>query len=590
MKDLGKKSSKLNIIFFSIILIAFVSIIMGVLFDYYYDLNDDAMLRDIISGAFTGEASGHAIYILYPLAAILALLSKMLPVVPWFGLFLTASVFFCLWKLLVRIEELLRHTKIRIPVMFVVVLGFFVLAAYQTVYVQYSFVAAVLASTGAFLLMTTESELPCKKFLVKNIDAVLLICIGFMLRSQMVLLMSPMIILAGLIAWFNGNKGRTKLFDFKYFLKYLILAGIILGGLALPYLVNDLAYSGEEWSDFNDYNKVRTELYDYQQYIPDYSEAEVFYKSIGLDENQVTLFKNYNIAFDESLDEEIISNIIDYNMYTRGVNYYQHSFKDSLIEYKWRMTHTEDMPWILMVWVLYGLCFIVAIAFFRWEVIFQLFLLGICRSIGWLYPMMRGRIQGRITDSLFICEIMILLAMLFIMLNSDVTDKNKKRLSASYITVAVISVVLLSQLGSQYGRIISEKERRETVNESWKILNEYMSEHDGNYYVLDVFSTVKYTDRVFKGYSADFRNGEIAGGWSNNSPIYRGKLEHAGLQDLKTELVINDCVFFVSEADRDIEWLTDYYKSIGMNVSVDEYDLIGTEDNYFSIYRVVDIK
>lgn len=40
-------------------------ILMSIYFDFYYDLNDDVFIRDIISGRYTGAPDGHNIQTLY---------------------------------------------------------------------------------------------------------------------------------------------------------------------------------------------------------------------------------------------------------------------------------------------------------------------------------------------------------------------------------------------------------------------------------------------------------------------------------------------------------------------------------------------
>lgn len=55
---------------------------LAVKFDFYYDLNDDTMIKDILSGAYTGTPDGHCIQMLYPLSWILALFYKAIPIIP----------------------------------------------------------------------------------------------------------------------------------------------------------------------------------------------------------------------------------------------------------------------------------------------------------------------------------------------------------------------------------------------------------------------------------------------------------------------------------------------------------------------------
>ena len=47
-------------------------------FDFYYDLNDDVLIKDILSGVYTGTPEGHTMQLLYPLGLLLSLLYRCL--------------------------------------------------------------------------------------------------------------------------------------------------------------------------------------------------------------------------------------------------------------------------------------------------------------------------------------------------------------------------------------------------------------------------------------------------------------------------------------------------------------------------------
>ena len=62
-----------------ILSLAMALILAGILaarFDFYYDLNDDVLIKDILSGVYSGTPDGHTMQLLYPLGALLALLYR----------------------------------------------------------------------------------------------------------------------------------------------------------------------------------------------------------------------------------------------------------------------------------------------------------------------------------------------------------------------------------------------------------------------------------------------------------------------------------------------------------------------------------
>ena len=56
--------------------------------DYYFDLNDDVLIRDSFPAFTTGEPEALTAQLLWPLSALLAGLYRVLPGVPVFGAFL----------------------------------------------------------------------------------------------------------------------------------------------------------------------------------------------------------------------------------------------------------------------------------------------------------------------------------------------------------------------------------------------------------------------------------------------------------------------------------------------------------------------
>ncbi|MDE7427977.1 MAG: hypothetical protein K2N00_01670, partial [Lachnospiraceae bacterium] len=75
------------------VVILFSALLMGIFFDFYYDLNDDTMMRDILAGVYSGVPDGHNMQILYPLGAFLALCYRLCRTIPWYGLFLCLCQF-----------------------------------------------------------------------------------------------------------------------------------------------------------------------------------------------------------------------------------------------------------------------------------------------------------------------------------------------------------------------------------------------------------------------------------------------------------------------------------------------------------------
>ena len=79
------------------------ALLMGLFFDFYYDMNDDTMMRDIMSGIYSGAPDGHNMQTLYPLGALIALCYRIYGSFPWYGAFLFLCQFGCFFLTGVRL-------------------------------------------------------------------------------------------------------------------------------------------------------------------------------------------------------------------------------------------------------------------------------------------------------------------------------------------------------------------------------------------------------------------------------------------------------------------------------------------------------
>ena len=140
-----------------VVLIVTIMMIAGlsVTFDFYYDLNDDTAIKDIISGTYTGIPSGYCIQMLYPLSFILAVCYRAIPAIPWYGLFLCVcqyAVFALIADRLIRLMKNKIQMVIALAFEVLIILG---LCFRQVVIIQYS-VTSGICMTGAIFLFITE--------------------------------------------------------------------------------------------------------------------------------------------------------------------------------------------------------------------------------------------------------------------------------------------------------------------------------------------------------------------------------------------------------------------------------------------------
>ena len=205
MKQEGKKEQLINWILAGGF-VAAMMLIIGSLFDYYYDLNDDGLMKDILAGVYTGTPEGHNIQMLWPVSALISVFYRVARPLPWYGLFLCGCHFGCFFLILKRSLKLASCGWEKLLAAVAETLVFTAFFLEHLVYAQYTVSCTLLAGTAAFLFYTTDIELDNRNFIKSNLPAVCLVILAYLIRSEMLLLVLPMICMAGAAKWGNEKK------------------------------------------------------------------------------------------------------------------------------------------------------------------------------------------------------------------------------------------------------------------------------------------------------------------------------------------------------------------------------------------------
>ena len=602
---MGKKKTRDNLINWLIALgcIIFAALVNGLYFDYFYDLNDDVLIKDIISGAYTGTPEAHNIQIYYMLSRFISKFYKHFPKVPWYGLFLCifqyGSVLIivnrCL-KLFVHDEDratddvagikVLHKVKdilLKIFTALSLTVMLMALMLSHVINLQYTITVAYLAAAAVMWFLTSDSDTRWDIFHLRNFPAIVLLFIAFLLRSEMLLLMLPFVGAAGIIKW----SFEKKIFTRENFVKYLFIFATIFLSMGIGLLVNLFAFRSTEWKTFNKLFDARTELYDFQV-IPQYEGNEEFYEGLGLGESEVRLFENYNYGIDSKIDEKTMLQVADY---AGKLNKDNTPFKDKLVEkvrfYIYRLTHGphdvgSDFPWNYCVIVLYFEVLLLLILSKRWGQIIDLVILFGLRSVSWMYILMGERDPERITHSLYLVEMVVLLGFLVILLK-DITKRMNKGKAFPILGFALVCV-FCGYLGLTDGIYAEELDmaKREEVNEPYIELYEYTSSHPENFYLMDVYSSVAYSEKVFdqRVKALDKKNVDLLGGWAYGSPLQKKKIteivnavnavdaENRTFEDI---LLNDNNVYLIASNEDSLDWLTEYYEKKGISISIKPY-------------------
>lgn len=583
-------------------------LILAVFFDFYYDLNDDTAMKDILSGAYTGIPDGHNIQMLYPLGAFVSLFYRAAPSVPWYGVFLCLCQFGALWSMLCSLLTFVRAGKRKTAaLLFTAAAG--VLLLYEFVFVQYTVTAGLLTAAGVVRIYAQPSADPEWKDRMRyHIPTVFLLVLAFYLRTEMMLLLAPFAGFAYLCrvcaavfesgggARENGKENDSNAAncgfeendtDVAKRIKRELASGVFLFGitglLMLAGLAADAAaYGSGDWKQFRQLFDERTEVYDFYG-LPDYAENREFYASIGLSEAEFTLLENYNFDLDPEIDAEMMRGIARYAAAHQKDGAARRLYL-SVYTYVYRFTHGQELIFDLLA--VCGYFFLVKAAFMKKKPLLLLettMLFGL-RTALWLFLLYRGRAPERITHPLYLTELLLLL--LFFLSMRNVLQWKKYEKSAILFLYAIL---FLCTALSHIPDARQQYAYREEINVQWKALKEYCMADTAHFYYIDVYSAVPYSEKLFEDTDPAYRNFDYAGGWSVKSPIAAQKRMRGGLSAQEAadggEALLSGRALFVldgTDEKRSPGFLISYYGELGKEVRVQETDRAGI----FSIFQI----
>lgn len=576
----------------------FSALAMGLVFDFYFDLNDDTMMRDIMAGIYSGAPDGHNMQTLYPLGAFLALCYRLCGRVPWYGVFLCLCQSGCFYLLGLRLLCFFEKKSGKLPALAAVLLFQWGIWLTHMVNIQYTITCAMLAATAIFWFMTTPDGLSAGTFVKKNIPAVLLAILACQLRPEMLLLALPFIGFAGLLRLWE----EKPVFTGENLKKYGGVLGLMLLGIFLSLCIDLAAYGSGDWRDFRRFFDARTTVYDFYPEVVTQDRYSDDLASQGVPAAKQLLLRNYNFGLDEEIDTEMLEKIAAYAAETvGGTRDWDAVFREKILQYRYRTFHRDDAPYNLLLLLGYAANTITIVIIFLEESeknnrrkachallragiqLALLLLLG--RSI-WMFILLRGRDPERITHSLYLVEALLLLGM--VLWRGKESGRGRRR----FLTGCCGCLFFLLAAGSLPGSLTAvraDQNRREAVNRDWEAIDSYCRKRPENFYLEDVYSTVAFSGKLFATGERGIANYDIAGGWMCKSPLYREKLALFGI-GAADEALLQDRVWFImsdaEELERGLGWLVLHYAEKGVAVEIREVDEIAERYRVYQISTV----
>lgn len=536
----------------------------------YYSMNDDVMMKSILSGTYAGVPDGHAVYMKYPLTGLISLLYRIAGNIPWFDLMLVGCFWLTISAVLCRVVKLGRECQS--GRMKYIVLAVFVLLC-TTVFLphlltlHYTLVAAMVGGCGLFLMMTGEGPV-----------SLLLLLLCYCIRSQVFFLLLPFLAVA--VLWHLLMQWREK----RECKAMLVRLSGLVAAVAVCMLWDGLMYRNGDWQQYQEYNDSRTRLYDYE-YLAPYEENQAAFEEANISKAQYDILEQYVLVLDRGIDAETMEKASDITAdLVDGQSTLAERVKDSIREYYYHFRYT-DTPYKYLV--VCGYLFLLIILWCKRQLLPSLLVCCMAggRSLIWVYLIWKGRFPERIYASLYFIELMILAGMLLDALWCAKEERTKAAKAGAWSVAVVVSVLCLCVGVHQWTEMYDRTMVNRQEQLAWDAMTEYCEAHPEELFFLDVTSMVSYSGKVFDNETTQ-ENYLLAGGWMSESPLLKGRLEDAS--DGAELLCRNGEQYkYIVAANRATDWLQEYCESRFQEVEIQKIDTILVNDEeFFYVMRI----
>ena len=266
---------------------------------FTYGIADDIIMRDIASGAFTGTPDGHLMFVRYTLGFLISRLYLMNQSVDWYGFVIEGTLFLGLAGVLYR--GFTSRKSLRWKGLY----GAFVLCLFGIVVLHHAArfewtVSAAVAGAGALYLYLTSAEDRGILKLADNIWIWFLLVLTYCVRKDVFFMVIPGLGIAFLWRFFR-KKGKRL----RFFFKELILPAAVFFCVGMVMLTESRAYEGKAWEEFQRFQELRSQVYDYSDVIV-YDSNPAFFDELGLDEHDIRNLRHYALYLVEDMDTELM--------------------------------------------------------------------------------------------------------------------------------------------------------------------------------------------------------------------------------------------------------------------------------------------
>lgn len=562
------------VLFFSIVLFN-ILLMMISLYDKqaYFGTVDDSRMRDIASGAMTGEPNGRLIFILYPLGFLISLMYRIIPIIPWYLVFMIGSMTISLSLVLYRCIRKVKEPK-TVGLLFVIYLIVYILYFNQLiVYPQFTTAAALLGAVSVFWYATSEKKESLSKMSKDISIIIILFMMCYLYRYKIAEMMIPLMFIVFLVKNYGEFKKReTKVYN-------ITIVTILLFLVIISRLIDSFMYSTLEYKEYRDFNRARSYINDYYK-MPDYYENIYLYQEAGISYEQYSAITNYSILLVEDIPTESLNKIIEFQR-GRIFNNPVESIKRAISNYKSTYDKFGTFKW--QPFFLLIMTSILLIYFIRQKKIKLFLYLGATISMaifGSLYFIYTLRFPQRLAESVWLPNSIFVIYCLSTILLKLNMDYSEFKVNLKNYSIKKKSIILLTVFISVCSGIYSCIRNNRGLTTRYELTNmgsvdyvymmDYSRKNKENFYYYYVYSFSEASDTFGIENETELLSWTSLGGWLTRSPLIDEKYEKYGFKSTEDALLNHDNVYIA--ATEVPQFLVEYFGEV-----YPDYELVVSE-------------
>lgn len=549
---------------------------------FVYAIADDLIMRDIASGAFTGTPDGHLIFIQYALGWCISRLYLLNRNVDWYGFFMAGVLFLGLAAVLYR--GLSAGKALRWKAAYVgLVLGIFGTGLiFHAAQFEWTISAAVLGSCALYLYVTEPEGAGKGQRLLEACVTWLFLVLTFCIRYDVFFMVMPGFGIAFLWRFFCRKDGRVQM---RF--RELALPAVVFLAAGLVTLMEQSAYQGTEWEEFQRFQSARSQVYDYTG-VPSYEVNPAFFEELGLNEHEVRNLRHYALYLVDGMDAELMEALsqesVRQSMEGSGL---KAKLKAGVLLTMEQLTDSEyftvSLPVLLFLLVALSLAFR-----YRKKLLLPLMLFLGAEGVLWLGLGFLGRLPERVAFSMYLVLLLGLAGLCFQLWCCREELRTGGR-SGKMVNTVVLAGMTIFLIGTavQWKVSCQANEEKLAMDESYQLFKEACKGETEKLFFIETYAAEPVGGARVTAHG-DFRLNRCLtlGDWYTTSPLDAERFQALGIENVEMELLHNPEAYLVVRDVEDPGFYSSYFEQKYPGCELVCRDAEEIENRVYYLYQI----